>query len=103
MNQFEKALNQPEQNNGIARDPIIAALPVYAAIERLKMALMEDQDMHYAWQSKIALAFVETVNRYCEDRSLPNTDRDKAIVSEIANNAAIKFINSLCETSLKKG
>ena|SRR5688572_2117376 len=96
MTAFEKALNQPEQTNGIARDPIIAALPVYAAVERIKMALTEDEGLRIAWQSNIAATFVNEIEKITKTLASTSAIYDRRY--EIANNAAVNFLNNLCAT-----
>lgn len=87
MTTFEKALNQPEQKNStIGNEPIA----------QLQALLINNPGIYYAWQSSIAMAFVDAVDKYCEERDLPNIERDKTIVTGIANKAAINFLNTLC-------
>lgn len=94
-NSFEKALNQPPPTN----DQIIAALPVYAAVERLRMELTEDEGYRIGWQSNIAEAFMCAVEKYVSDNGMHYDDDDRAATLHIANTAAKNFLNSLCSTS----
>ena len=102
MTAFEKALNQPEQNNtGIIYNDDKAKSEVLAnAVNVLCEALQEGKDSNgsyfHTWQSNIAMAFLDAVDKYCSEHALPNTERDKIIVTSIANNAAINFLNTLC-------
>lgn len=94
-NSFEKALNQPSPTN----DQIIAALPFSAAIDRLKMALIENQDLREAWQSNIAVAFYDAAAKYTIENCMHWDESDARVTTEIANTAAINFLNNLCNIS----
>ena len=60
------------------------------AIKILTKKLVKDQDYFYGFQSNIAMAFVDEFNRSNKKY------KSKDDIHQIANQAAINFLNQLC-------
>lgn len=107
IERVNNALNQPQQNNSLLQqandlqniaDDIIAAMPLYAAIERLKLELLKDKEpgsYYYTWQSNIAMAFYDA---YRSKFSHENIEMHK--IHKLANDAAINFLEILCSQTI---
>ncbi len=59
------------------------------AVDALRKDLREDEELYYAWQSNIAMSFVD------EARRTLGEDIDYDILHEIANTAAKNFLDLL--------
>ena len=58
-------------------------------IKKFRKVLKEDEDLYFTWRSNIAMAF------YDECRRNKKKHKNREDIHEIANNAAINFLNSL--------
>ena len=67
------------------------------AVETLVMALKEDKDLYFAYQSNIAMAF------YDELRKRYNFSINRMDLSEMCNQAAVNFLELLCSERGFKG
>lgn len=95
---LSKALNQPEQNNFLAKSHMwkfIADIDIGDAIERLRMELQKDKQpgsYYHAWQCNIAMCFYDAYKHHHNDGQMYGMHK----IHEIANIAAEKFLEILC-------
>ena len=67
--------------------------PVKAVTDQIK----NDPDLFFAWQSNIAMQFKDLVKYNSFIDGQPVTALDPALVNNLANQAAINFLNLLCD------
>jgi hypothetical protein len=68
------------------------------SVDRIIAELSKDKSdgsYFHAWQCNIAMAFKDEFERYARDKEIEGT-ASNFNVHEIANNAAINFLNTLC-------
>jgi len=63
------------------------------AVATLVKHLKEDEGYRYSWQANIAMAFKDEFNRESESHGYPYR---KERLHDVANTAAINFLNLLC-------
>lgn len=94
---FDKALADK-----IAEELIIEIHTHYNPMKALTNQLLKDPELYFAWQSNIAMAFIDRVKFNEMIDGIPVTVFDPNNVHNIANEAAKHFLNLLCDSFPKE-
>lgn len=95
---FKRAINQPSQHDDVFGMSNEQAMNV--VITRLVHELEKDKgpnSLYYAWQSNIAMSFVDAYKKWHVDNGYIFTNANfEFTLIEIANTAAKNFLDNLC-------
>lgn len=88
---MSKLFTKDELDEEIKKSVDAASLELPYAIGKLVEELQNDKEYYYAWQSNIAMAFHD---EYVKE--FGGSAKIVLLIHEIANNAAKRFLDSLC-------
>lgn len=88
--------------NKIAKELINDIHGQYDPLKAVTQQIKNDPELFYAWQSNIAMQFKDLVKYNSFIDGQPITALDPALVHNLANQAAINFLNLLCNNEPEK-